>query len=123
MISDTQLGWLLADTAADVLSKKDRAALFVELGADEAILAIERVLTAAAATGSILEWGLLHVIDEWLNRYTGFSHEARIRQLVRGLRARGISTRVRSRRPVEAPRRVRRLAMAGTARAPGRQRC
>lgn len=118
VISDNELAWLLADTAGNVLRGDQRAALFVELGAGEPLLAIERVLSTAAAQRHPLDSGLLDVMNEWLDRYVGFSHERRLRRLLQQLRSCS-ATRTLS-QPAKLNR-VRNLKVASTARAPGRK--
>jgi hypothetical protein len=76
------MAWSLADAANVCLTAQERTMIFVELGAGEHHLAIERVLEAVTSSGWALPEAVLDLLTHWLDGYAGSPEEPRLRTML-----------------------------------------
>lgn len=88
IISDADMAWLLADTAAHCLTGHDRTMTFVELGCQEYHLVINRILDAVPSCRMALPENVLDALSRWLAGYVGSPEEPRLRTQLAEIRAR-----------------------------------
>lgn len=88
IVSDVDMAWLLADTAAQCLTGHERTMTFVELGCREYLPVIKRILNAALFCRITLPESVFDALSRWLYGYAGSPDEPQLRTLLAEIRAR-----------------------------------
>jgi hypothetical protein len=81
-VSDASVAWMLADAADVGLTGYERTMAFVELGAGEDHLAIERILNVFLSRPMTLPAAVFDRLARWLDGYAGSSEEPRLRTML-----------------------------------------
>jgi hypothetical protein len=81
-VSDASVAWMLADAADAGLTGYERTMTFVELGAGEDHLAIERILNVFLSRRMTLPLAVFDRLTRWLDGYAGSSEEPRLRTML-----------------------------------------
>jgi hypothetical protein len=82
IVSDASVAWMLADAADVGLTGYERTMTFVELGAGEDHLAIERILNVFLSCRMTLPVAVFDRMTRWLEGYAGSSEEPRLRTML-----------------------------------------
>lgn len=82
MDADARVAWLLADIAEPDLSGAERTRVFIDLGAGDNHLAVQRILTIVGDQRAALPAALLDTLHSWLDFYLGSPEEPRLRALL-----------------------------------------
>lgn len=88
IIADVDMAWLLADAAGECLTGHERTITFVELGCQDYLPVIKRILNAVLACRMTLPERVIDALSRWLDGYVGSAEEPELRTLLAEIRER-----------------------------------